>query len=134
MLEFLKNSGINWAEVIVGIVSIVLTGVIIPLIKSKLDTDKLKKAQFIVREAVQAAEQIFEHGDNDRKYEYVVACLEKAGIKLKKETVEMFIESAVRAMKEFAEISAEIVRADDKSWPYAGIKTQPQKIKTKDRG
>ena len=115
MLEFLKNSGINWAEVIVGIVSIVLTGVIIPLIKSKLDTYKLKKAQFIVREAVQAAEQIFEHGDNDRKYEYVVACLEKAGIKLKKETVEMFIESAVRAMKEFAEISAEIVRADDKS-------------------
>ena len=115
MLEFLKNSGINWAEVIVGIVSIVLTGVIIPLIKSKLDTDKLKKAQFIVREAVQAAEQIFEHGDNDRKYEYVVTCLEKAGIKLQKETVEMFIESAVRAMKEFAEISAEIVRADDKS-------------------
>ena len=115
MLEFLKNSGINWAEVIVGVVSIVLTGVIIPLIKSKLDTDKLKKAQFIVREAVQAAEQIFEHGDNDRKYEYVVACLAKAGIKLKKETVEMFIESAVRAMKEFAEISAEIVRADDKS-------------------
>ena len=115
MLEFLKNSGINWAEVIVGIVSIVLTGVIIPLIKSKLDTDKLKKAQFIVREAAQAAEQISEHGDNDRKYEYVVACLEKAGIKLQKETVEMFIESAVRAMKEFAEISAEIVRADDKS-------------------
>ena len=115
MLEFLKNSGINWTEVIVGIVSIVLTGVIIPLIKSKLDTDKLKKAQFIVREAVQAAEQIFEHGDNDRKYEYVVACLEKAGIKLKKETVEMFIESAVRVMKEFAEISAEIVRTDDKS-------------------
>ena len=115
MLEFLQNSGINWAEVIVGIVSIVLTGVIIPLIKSKLDTDKLKKAQFIVREAVQAAEQIFEHGDNDRKYEYVVACLEKAGIKLKKETVEMFIESAVKAMKEFAEISAEIARTDDKS-------------------
>ena len=115
MLEFLQNSGINWAEVIVGIVSIVLTGVIIPLIKSKLDTDKLKRAQFIVREAVQAAEQIFEHGDNNRKYEYVVACLEKAGIKLKKETVEMFIESAVRAMKEFAEISAEIVSTDDKS-------------------
>ena len=115
MLEFFQNSGINWAEVIVGIVSIVLTGVIIPLIKSKLDTDKLKKAQFIVREAVKAAEQIFEHGDNDRKYEYVVACLEKAGIKLKKETVEMFIESAVRAMKEFAEISAEIARTDDKS-------------------
>ena len=115
MLEFLKNSGINWAEVIVGVVSIVLTGVIIPLIKSKLDTDKLKKVQFIVREAVQAAEQIFEHGDNDRKYEYVVTGLEKAGIKLKKETVEMFIESAVRVMKEFAEISAEIVRTDDKS-------------------
>lgn len=115
MLEFLKNSGINWAEVIVGIVSIIVTSIIIPLAKSKLDADKLKKAQFIVREAVQAAEQIFEHGDNDRKYEYVVACLEKAGIKLKKETVEMFIESAVRAMKEFAEISAEIVRTDDKS-------------------
>lgn len=104
MLEFLKNSGINWAEVIVGIVSIVITGIIIPLAKSKLDADKLKKAQLIVGEAVKAAEQIFEHGDNDRKYEYVVACLEKAGIKLKKETVEMFIESAVRAMKEFAEI------------------------------
>lgn len=115
MLEFFQNSGINWAEVIVGIVSIIITSIIIPLAKSKLDADKLKKAQFIVREAVQAAEQIFEHGDNDRKYEYVVACLEKAGIKLKKETVEMFIESAVRAMKEFAEISAEIVRTDDKS-------------------
>lgn len=115
MLEFLKDSGINWAQVIVGIVSIIITSIIIPLAKSKLDADKLKKAQFIVREAVKAAEQIFEHGDNDRKYEYVVACLEKAGIKLKQETVEMFIESAVRAMKEFAEISAEIVRTDDKS-------------------
>lgn len=45
MLEFLKNSGINWAEVIVGIVSIVITGIIIPLAKSKLDVDKLKKAR-----------------------------------------------------------------------------------------
>jgi len=79
MLEFLQNSGINWAEVIVGIVSLVVTGLIIPLAKSKLDTDKLKKARLIVGEAVKAAEQIFEHGDNDRKYEYVVACLEKPG-------------------------------------------------------
>lgn len=113
MLEFLKNSGINWAEVIVSIVSIVITGIIIPLAKSKLDADKLKKAQLIVGEAVKAAEQIFEHGDNDRKYEYVVACLEKAGIKLKKETVEMFIESAVRAMKEFVKVEAALPKVDD---------------------
>lgn len=106
MLEFFQNSGINWAEVIVGIVSIIITSIIIPLAKSKLDADKLKKAQVIVGAAVKAAEQIFEHGDNDRKYEYVVACLEKAGIKLKKETVEMFIESAVSAMKEFVKVKA----------------------------
>ena len=113
MLEFLKNSGIHWAEVIVGIVSIVLTGVIIPLIKSKLDTDKLKKAQFIVREAVQAAEQIFEHGDNDAKYAYVAEVIAKAGIKLKPEIVKALIEAAVIeaaviAMKELAKAPEKI--------------------------
>lgn len=101
MLEFLKDSGINWAQVIVGIVSIVLTGVIVPLIKSKLDAEKLKKAQVIVGAAVKAAEQIFEHGDNDKKYDYVVGVLEKAGIKLDKDIVEALIESTVQAMKDF---------------------------------
>lgn len=101
MLEFLKDSGINWVQVIVGIASIVLTGVIVPLIKSKLDTEKLKKAQTIVSVAVKAAEQIFEHGDNDKKYDYVVSVLEKAGIKLNKNIVEALIESTVQAMKDF---------------------------------
>lgn len=101
MLEFFQNSGINWAEVIVGIVSIIITSIIIPLAKSKLDADKLKKAQVIVGAAVKAAEQIFEHGDNDKKYDYVVGVLEKAGIKLDKDIVEALIESTVQAMKDF---------------------------------
>lgn len=106
MLEFLKDSGINWAQVIVGIVSIMLTGVIVPLIKSKLDAEKLKKAQTIVGAAVKAAEQIFEHGDNDKKYDYVVSVLEKAGIKLDKDIVEALIESTVQAMKDFTKEDA----------------------------
>lgn len=101
MLEFFQNSGINWAEVIVGIVSIIITSIIIPLAKSQLDADKLKKAQVIVGAAVKAAEQIFEHGDNDKKYDYVVGVLEKAGIKLDKDIVEALIESTVQAMKDF---------------------------------
>lgn len=101
MLEFLKNSGINWAEVIVSLATIVLTGIIIPLIKNRLSADKLEKAQFIVGNAVKAAEQIFEHGDNEAKYAYVVDVLEKAGIKLKPEIVKALIEAAVIAMKEF---------------------------------
>lgn len=101
MLEFLKNSGINWAEVIVSLATIILTGIIIPLIKNRLSADKLEKAQFIVGKAVKAAEQLFEHGDNEAKYAYVVDVLEKAGIKLKPEIVKALIEAAVIAMKEF---------------------------------
>lgn len=102
MLEFLKNSGINWTEVIISLATIILTSVIIPLIRNRLSADKLEKAQFIANEAVKAAEQLFEHGDNEAKYAYVVDVLEKAGIKLKPEIVKALIEAAVIAMKDFA--------------------------------
>ena len=92
---------INWTEIIIVIVSIVLTGVIIPLVKSKLDADKLRRAQVLTKAAVEAAEQIFAHGDNETKYEYVATYLADAGINLDAKTIKMLIESSVQALKEF---------------------------------
>ena len=108
MLEFLKNSGINWAEVIVALATIILTSVIVPLIRNRLSADKLEKARFIANEAVKAAEQIFDHGDNDAKYAYVAEVIAKAGIKLKPEIVKALIEAAVIAMKELAKAPEKI--------------------------
>lgn len=77
----------------------IILGVIVPfvllvvagyLIKTHVNDDITKW----VKIAVKAAEQIYEHGDNQAKFEYVFSFIEEK-FKISKEDLESLIESAV---------------------------------------
>lgn len=86
-------------EVVLSIVSIVVTGILIPLIKTKVSKDKLDKAMTITEIAVKAAEQIYkESGQGSIKKKYVKDYLKKSKLKLTDAEIDTLIESAVKEL------------------------------------
>ena len=89
----------NILQVVLTIVSIIVTGVLIPLIKTKITKDKLEKAIVITEIAVKAAEQIFrESGQGPIKKKYVIDYLKRSGLNLTDEEINALIESAVKEL------------------------------------
>lgn len=90
-----------------GIISAVLTLIVavlsaflIPLIKRKVDAEKLATIQFWVGIAVDAAEQVFRDGGlGAEKKKYVVNFLEARGFSIDAEELNNLIEAAVLEMK-----------------------------------
>lgn len=83
------NSAIT---LLAGIISII----IIPWIKSKVDAETLNKVKYWVDIAVKAAEQLYkESGLGEKKKEYVKSFLESKGLKVDMETLDSIIESSV---------------------------------------
>lgn len=80
---------------LIGLLSAVLTTVLVPYIKTKYGEAKISKTQTYVDIAVQAAEQLFSTAQAKEKKEYVVNYLTERGIKLDFETIENMIESSV---------------------------------------
>ena len=72
-----------------------LTTFIIPWIKQKYDSEKLRKWQAYVDIAVEAAEQLYDVNDGAAKKAYVIKKKKKKGIKFDSETVDKMIESSV---------------------------------------
>ena len=86
-------------QVVLAIVSIVVTGLLIPLIKTKVSKDKLTKALVVTEIAVKAAEQIFkETGQGAIKKKYVIDYLKKSGLNLSDDEINALIESAVKEL------------------------------------
>ena len=86
-------------EVVLSIVSIVVTGILIPLIKTKVSKDKLEKAMTITEIAVKAAEQIYkESGQGPIKKKYVRDYLKKSKLKLTDAEIDALIEAAVKEL------------------------------------
>lgn len=86
-------------QVILSIISIIITGVLIPLIKSKVSKDKIDKAMTITAIAVKAAEQIYrESGQGKEKKDYVKDYLKKSKLKLTDEEIDTLIEAAVKEL------------------------------------
>ena len=86
-------------QVILSIVSIIITGILIPFIKSKVAKDKIDKAMTITAIAVKAAEQIYrESGQGKEKKDSVRRYLEKSKIKLTDEEIDTLIEAAVKEL------------------------------------
>lgn len=73
---------------------LVLTGLLIPWVKSKVGASKFEKAALFISSAVKAAEQIYGDGKGSTKLEYVVNVLKSKGIKID-DTVMQQIEAAV---------------------------------------
>lgn len=90
-----------------GIISAVLTLIVavlsaylIPLIKRKVDAEKLATIQFWVGIAVDAAEQVFRDGGlGAEKKKYVVNFLEARGFSIDADELNNLIEAAVLEMK-----------------------------------
>ena len=90
---------INILQVVLAIVSIVVTGILIPLIKTKIKKEDLEKAIIITDIAVKAAEQIYkESGKGPIKKKYVIDYLKRSGLNLTDEEINALIESAVKEL------------------------------------
>lgn len=84
------------ATLIISLIGVVLTSLVVPLIKTKVNKNKLTIAEMWVNVAVAAAEQIFsapQQGTN--KKIYVIEFLNSKGIKLTEEELNVLIEAAV---------------------------------------
>lgn len=87
---------------VITLITVILSSFVIPLIKQKCDSEKLKKWKEYVAIAVRAAEQIYSVGDGKTKKDYVFKYLFSKGIKFDTDTVNKMIESAVLLLhKEF---------------------------------
>lgn len=86
---------------LIGLIGVVLSSVLIPLIRQKTTKEKWDNAMFWVRLAVQSAEQIYVGtGMGEAKKAYVEKFLAEHNIKLDPEQVDVAIEAAVREINE----------------------------------
>lgn len=82
--------------IVIALLGSIITYIIIPFIKSKLDEEQQKKLEFWVGIAVTAAEQIFmEPEQGEQKKQYVLTVLRDMGIDITMEQLEILIEAAV---------------------------------------
>ena len=89
----------NIIQVVLAIVSIVVTGILIPLIKTKIKKEDLEKAIIITDIAVKAAEQIYkESGKGPIKKKYVIDYLKRSGLNLSDEEINALIEATVKEL------------------------------------
>lgn len=88
---------------LIGLIGVVLSTVVIPLLRAKTTAQKWDNAMFWVKLAVQSAEQIYEGtGMGAKKKEYVEKFLEEHNIKLDPDQVDVAIEAAVKEIKDAA--------------------------------
>ena len=92
-------------EATVMLLLAILTYVLVPMIRAKLNADQLATIRMWVQIAVNAAEQIYTgSGKGREKKEYVVAFLESKGFKLDMDSLDKMIESSVLELKNATEI------------------------------
>lgn len=76
-------NAVNIFYVILSIVSVLITGVLVPLLKQKYGREKVLSIMEAVDLAVKAAEQMYkETGQGDLKKKYVLMRLNEQGIKI----------------------------------------------------
>ena len=86
----------NIFYVILSIVSVLITGVLIPLLKQKYSKEKIVSVMEAIDIAVKAAEQIYtKAGQGQLKKQYVLMRLNEQGIKLSEKELDDMIEASV---------------------------------------
>lgn len=89
-------NAVNIFYVILSIVSVLITGVLIPYLKQKYGRDKVLSVMEAVDLAVKAAEQIYtKTGQGQLKKQYVLMRLNEQGIKLSEKELDDMIEASV---------------------------------------
>lgn len=82
-------------ELIITLLSAVMTAFIIPVLKQKLSAEKTDRLRFWVKTAVSAAEQLYGGKTGEQKKKYVVNFLLSKGIVFDVDEVSALIESEV---------------------------------------
>lgn len=82
-------------EAIITIISLVLTGIVIPYVRQKIGEEKAENLKKWVSVGVKAAEQIYGSKTGQEKKEYVVSFLKSKGITFDIDEVSALIESEV---------------------------------------
>lgn len=82
-------------ELIITLLSAVMTAFIIPVLKQKLSAQKADRLRFWVKTAVSAAEQLYGGKTGEQKKKYVVNFLLSKGIVFDVDEVSALIESEV---------------------------------------
>lgn len=82
-------------EAVIALLSAVVTGIIVPVLKERLTCTRQEHLQFWVETAVKAAEQLYGSKTGQQKKEYVVSFLLSKGIVFDIDEVSAMIESAV---------------------------------------
>ncbi|MBR5825447.1 MAG: holin [Clostridia bacterium] len=85
-------------EIVVALLSALVTTFLIPYIKKKISAEKLAELQKWVGIAVEAAEQIYGSKTGTQKKEYVVAFLLSKGIAFDTQEVNALIEAEVHKL------------------------------------
>lgn len=86
-------------EALVVLIGAVITGVIVPYIKSRTSAQQQEELMVWIRVAVTAAEQLYTaSGMGKEKKEYVLNWLAMHGISVDNERIDAMIESAVYSM------------------------------------
>lgn len=89
----------NIFYVVLSIVSILITGVLIPLLTKKYGREKLQDTMAIIEIAVKSAEQIYNYvGSGKDKKEYVINFVRARGIKVSDEQLDAMIEATVKEL------------------------------------
>lgn len=89
----------NIIEIIGALIAAIITGILIPYIRSKTTAEQQQTINAWVQIAVTAAEQIFSgSGRGAEKKEYVIKFLAEKGFKIDEASIDVMIESAVEAL------------------------------------
>ncbi len=87
---------IQLALLIISLIGILITYVLVPFLKARTTETQQKQAEFWVKVAVEAAEQIINKaGAGLDKKAYVLSVLNEKGIKVTAEQLDTLIEAAV---------------------------------------
>lgn len=89
---------------LIGLISLLVSTVVVPLLRAKTTEQKWANAMFWVKLAVQSAEQIYDQqGMGEMKKKYVEEFLAKHNITLDAEQIDVAIEAAVLQIQKATE-------------------------------
>ena len=87
-------------QALTGLFAVVVTAVVLPLVKSRLNAEQLERAKHWARIVVKAAEMMFpQQGSGQQKKAYALGVLGRRGLKLGAEELDTLIECAVCELK-----------------------------------
>ena len=94
------------AIALIALASAVVTGIVVPLLKAKLDNEnnKLTESQLVmlqtfIKTGVYAAEQLFTSAQGSEKKAYVLNLLKEKGYEIDDKALDAAVEAAVKELK-----------------------------------